>query len=65
MNADHSDLNYSFENVGEKTFKNGVIDRHYHGQFYQESNLDGHCMTSIHQKLEKMFDDVTEQAKQV
>ena len=61
--VEQSQLHYSFEKVGEKTFKNGVIDRHYRANFDPDQSLDGENLASMYQELENMFDDVIDQAR--
>ena len=58
-----SSLSYRFEKVGEKTFKNGVIDRHYRVKFNPDESLEGQNLSSLHNQLEDMFDDVIDQAR--
>ena len=58
-----SSLSYRFEKVGEKTFKNGVIDRHYRVKFNPHESLEGQNLSSLHNQLEDMFDDVIDKAR--
>ena len=58
-----SQLHYSFEKVGQKTFKNGVIDRHYRVKFSPDQRLNGQNLASIHRELEDIIDDVIHQAR--
>ena len=60
--TNQSQLSYKFEKIGEKTFKNGVIDRHYRVKFDPHQSLDGKNLSSMHEQLEDMFDDVIDQA---
>lgn len=60
--VDDSSLSYSFEKVGEKTFKNRVIDRHYRVKFNPDKSLEGQNLSSLHNQLEDMFIDVIDQA---
>ena len=48
--------------MGEKTFKNRVIDRHYRVKFNLDKSLEGQHLSSLHNQLEDMFDDVIDQA---
>ena len=61
--TDQTQMSYQFEKVGEKTFKNGVIDRHYRVKFNPDQSLDGRNLSSMHEQLEDMFDDIIEQAR--
>ena len=39
--TDQTQLSYQFEIVAEKTFKNGVKDRHFRVKFNPDQSLDG------------------------
>ena len=60
--TDDASLSYNFEKVGEKTFKNGVIDRHFRVKFNPNNGLEGQNLSSLHNQLGDMFDDVIGQA---
>ena len=55
-------LSYNFAQVGQKTFKNDVIDRHYRVKFIPEKSLEGKKLSTMHNQLQSMFDDVISEA---
>ena len=57
-----NELPYSFTQVREKTFKNGVKDRHVRVKFDFIGSLEGRKLSTIHDGLSNMFDDVISQA---
>ena len=60
--ANVNEMFYSFREVRQKTFKNGVIDRHYRVKFNPEQSLEGRKLSTMHNQLQNMFDDVISQA---
>ena len=56
-------LSYTFQKKGEKTFKNGVVDRHYQVKFNLDNESQGTELTTICDQLENMLDDVLHEAK--
>ncbi|KAJ8310067.1 hypothetical protein KUTeg_011932 [Tegillarca granosa] len=56
-------LMYEIEKVGQKTFKNRVIDRHYRVKFNSDQVLEGQKLSDLNVELENMFDDVLNEAK--
>ncbi|KAJ8313123.1 hypothetical protein KUTeg_009324 [Tegillarca granosa] len=56
-------LVYEIEKVGQKTFKNRVIDRHYRVKFNPDQVLEGQKLSDLNVELENMFDDVLNEAK--
>ncbi|KAJ8299967.1 hypothetical protein KUTeg_021486 [Tegillarca granosa] len=56
-------LVYEIEKVGQKTFKNRVIDRHYRVKFHPDQVLEGQKLSDLNVELENMFDDVLNEAK--
>ena len=57
-----STLPFSFTKVREKTFKNGVKDKLYKVKFNPEKSLEGQKLSSMHNQLLNMFDDVISEA---
>ena len=60
--TDDSALPYSFTQIREKTFKNGVKDRHFRVKFYPEESLEGQKLSKMHNGLLNMFNDVISEA---
>ncbi|KAJ8300461.1 hypothetical protein KUTeg_021980 [Tegillarca granosa] len=56
-------LVYEIEKVGQKTFQNRVIDRHYRVKFNPDQVLEGQKLSDLNVELENMFDDVLNEAK--
>ena len=60
--TDDSALPYSFTQIREKTFKNGVKDRHFRVKFDPEESLEGQKLSKMHNGLLNMFNDVISEA---
>ena len=56
-------LSYTLQKKGEKTFKNGVVDRHYLVKLNLDNQLQGTQLTTLCKQLENKLDDVIHEAK--
>jgi len=64
MGSNDSNLSYNFQKLDEKTFKNNVVDRHYKVTMDNEQLSQGKNLSSLHEELKGMFDNVIEEASE-
>jgi len=61
--AEDRALDYDFRQVGQRTFKNSVVDRHFRVNLRPNQTSQGKKLSDLHREMQDMFDEIIDAAR--